>query len=223
MSGVLSQTEQLNEKVPLDFEPIRGFIEIEVRDSKGNVIQKGKHKMHSFLNNFLKAIEAFARGANVTVTNTAGGSATFAYAGSRSVTTGGESVVAMNCMAGDNDASFGIVVGTGTTPVTLAQYALASQIPHGTGAGQLDYNASNAEIIGLDTSVSPPVYRFRIIRTFTNSSGGSITINEVGLVAYHKVTAIFTFMIARDVLPQPYVIPNGGTCAIAIVVEVVLG
>jgi hypothetical protein len=209
--------------VPLDFEPIRGFIEIEVRDSKGNVIQKGKHKMRSFLNNFLKTIEAFARGANVTVTNTAGGSSTFAYAGTRSVSSGMEAVIAMNCMAGDNDSSFGIVVGTGTTPVSLVQYALASQIPHGTGTGQLDYNPSSGEILGLDTRVSPPVYRFRILRTFTNSSGGSITINEVGLIAYHRVSAIFTFMIARDVLPQPYVVPNGGTCTIALLIEVVLG
>jgi len=152
VAEILPQPAQSPEKIPLDFEPIRGWIEVEVRDPDGKTIQKGRHEMRSFLNNFLKTIEAFARGAGVTVTNTAGGSATFYPA----VSGASSSITALNCMAGDDDPSFGIVVGSGTTPVTLTQYALASQIAHGTGAGQLDYNAVSGEGLGLDTSAPPP-------------------------------------------------------------------
>jgi hypothetical protein len=175
--------------------------------------------MRSFLNNFLKTIEAFARDAAVDITNTSGGSATF-YPDALGVS----SMTMMNCMAGDNDASFGIVVGSGTTPVTLTQYALASQIAHGTSAGQLDYDAQSYDVLGLDTSVSPPVYRFRILRAFKNLSGGSINITEVGLVAYNGFdSTVSKFMIARDVLSQAYTVPDGGSAVVAITIEVVLG
>ena len=37
--------------------------------------------------------------------------------------------------------STGIVVGSGSTAVTISRYALATQIAHGVGAGQLSYAA----------------------------------------------------------------------------------
>jgi len=79
------------------------------------------------------------------------------------------------------------------------------------------------------------VYRIRISRSFKNLSGADIIIREVGLVArsYWKgCDAIndllnrrndVTYMIARDVLPQDYVVPDGGSALVSIVVEVVLG
>jgi len=219
MKEALPEIVELDEKVPFDLEPIKGFIEIEVRDCKGRVVQKGKHEMRSFLNNFLKTIEAFARNAGVGITKTDGSSDKFYPSVS-----GATSVTVMNCMAGDNDSSFGIVVGSGTTSVTLTQYALASQIAHGTSAGQLDYDTMSYDILGLDTSVSPPVYRFRILRTFKNLSGGSINITEVGLVALNvRETTVNKFMIARDVLPQAYTVPDGGSATVVITIEVVLG
>jgi len=223
-----------------ELEPVRGFIEIEIRDKSGIVIRKGKHKMHSFVNNLLRILEGWARavgGAAVTdiglkcsttVVNVAGSSVTAYiewYAGSSNYG-GGNS---MGLLAGDNVDSYGIVVGSGTSPVTLDNYALASKISHGTSAGQLDYDAMAAEELGLDTSVSPPVYRCRFLRGFKNLSGGDIVINEVALIArcywkdYGAVRNDVTFMIARDVLPSTYTVPAGGSATVAVVVEVVLG
>lgn len=240
MAEILPQPAQSLEKVPLDFEPVRGFIEVEVRDPEGRVLQKGKHEMRSFVNNFLKVLEACGRAsggvgpsfsgtiASATVVGTDGSSKTMLveYYASNNYYAGG-TAIALN--APDNNSSYGIVVGSDISPVNLNNYALVSPISHGTSAGQLDYDAMTIEDLGLDQSVSPPVYRFRLIRVFKNVSGSSVNVNEVGLVArsYWKdqagVNSDVRYLIARDVLPSTYTIPNGGSATVVVTVEVVLG
>jgi hypothetical protein len=231
----------LPEKVPLDFEPVRGFIEVEVRDPDGRVIQRGRHEMRSFLNNLLRIFEGFFRATGgiatgtygvyvgATVVRQDGSSATAyveAYLAVGSVVAGGGP---MGTMAGDNVDTYGMVVGSGTTPVNLNTCALSAKIAHGTGSGQLDYDAVIVEGLGLDTSVSPPVYRFRIIRGFKNVSSGSVSISEVGLLArsfWAYTTGTVNdviYLIARDVLPTTYTVPSGGSATVAITVEVILG
>lgn len=226
------QCESLTDVIQEE-EPIKGFIEIEVRDSKGKVIKKGKHEMRSFLNNLLKVLEGFMRAYDATTTSTTviapDGTSKTVYVEWRAGTNYYGGGTPMATQAGDNDASYGIIVGSGTTPVDLGQYSLATPIPHGTGAGQLDYDATAVNDLGLDTSVSPPIYRFRIVRTFKNLSGGNININEVGLVArsYWKdgggVRQDIKYLIARDVLTTTYTVPDEGSATVAITVEVVLG
>jgi hypothetical protein len=222
-----------------EFEPVKGFIEVEVRDRDGRVIQRGRHEMRSFVNNFLKILEACGKAsggvatsfigtiASTTVVGTDGASKTVLIDYYTDYLNGGGTTIALN--APDNDSSYGIVVGSGTTPVNLNNNALASTISHGTGTGQLDYDAMILEDLGLDTSVSPPVYRFRLIRGFKNLSRGSVNVNEVGLVArsYWKdqdsLDNNVKYLIARDVLPSTYTIPDGGSATVVVIVEVVVG
>jgi hypothetical protein len=206
-----------------EFEPVRGFIDVEVRDDKCTVVQRGRHEMRSFLNNFLKFIEVLLKGdgiSTVTVIDTGGTSRT--VYGSRNLQW---YIAHMGALAGDDNDLYGIQVGTGTTPVNLNQTALASKITHGTGAGQLDYDPVSADDLGVDTSVSPPVYRLRLIRIFKNLSGADITIREVGLAVTqpYASSARYYFLVARDVLPTGYTVPNGGSATVAITIEVVLG
>ena len=221
-------------------EPVRGFIEVDVRDSEGRVVQRGRHEMRSFVNNLLRMLEGFMRavgGVALEFWGVVASTTVIALDGSSQTTWieryapdsyyGGGTPMALK--AGDNDDSYGIIVGSGTTTVTLDQYSLASKIPHGTGAGQLDYDPVTVEDLGLDTSVSPPVYRLRVIRAFKNLSGGDVSISEVGLVAraYWKdsggLRQDIKYLIARDVLPTSYTVPNGGSATVAVTVEVVLG
>lgn len=241
LAYTLREEEDISEKL----EPIRGLIDIEVRDCKGIIVKKGRHKMRSFVNNFMKVLEAFirARGGvlypygglycSASIVKPDGSSATIAIEYYPGDTYGGGTAIAL--VAPDNDASYGIVVGSGTTTVDLNNYALASQIPHGSGSGQLDYDAVSISDLGLDTSVSPPVYRIRLVRGFKNLSGGDVTINEVGLIArnywkrYNVSAGVgyidydVKYMIARDVLPTSYTVPSGGSAVVAVTVEVVLG
>jgi hypothetical protein len=225
--------------------PLRGYIEVEVRDREGRIVGRGRHEMRSFLNNLLRILEGemkakggaalsyFGTVVSVTVVKTDGssGSALIEWYNSDygllNARRSGGIVIAAKA-ADDNDA-YGIVVGSGTLGLSLDQYAPASKIPHGTGPGQLDYGISVAEDLGLDTGVTPPVYRFRITRTFSNLSGAAININEVCVVAVdfwrdrYSVVSDPKFLIARDVLPSTYTVPNGGTATVVVTFEVVVG
>jgi hypothetical protein len=81
----------------------------------------------------------------------------------------------------------------------------------------------------LDTGVLPPVYRFRLLRTFTNVSGAVVNINEVGIVArsyWKNVSGVVNdvkFLIARDVLSTTYSVPNGGSATVTVTIEVEVG
>lgn len=98
-------------------------------------------------------------------------------------------------------SKIGIQVGTGDVAVTPTDTALSARIAHGRGAGELEYGG--CELIGI--AFVNPNGEFTIRRYFTNASGGSITVNEVGIYAvgtYAPTSSFYSnsFLIARDVV-----------------------
>jgi len=216
---------------------LRGFVEVTVWDRDGKVVQRGRQEMRSFINNFLKILEALFRAGQGSATTTTltdtGGSSKTVYVewyspgvGSGIDYAGG---TPMACNASSGDDSYGIVVGSGTVSLALDQYSLASKISHGTSSGQLSYGPMTFEDLGLDQTVSPPVYRMRLIRTFINLTSSAININEVGIVARNhwknagSVIIDVRYLIARDVLATTYTVPAGGGASVAITIEVEVG
>jgi hypothetical protein len=198
---------------------MRGWIEITVRDKHGRVIQHGKHEMRSFVNNFLRVFEGFANGSS-SVVKEDGSTGTFW--GYRSYSDAAYPYTLFDVAGDAGDATLGIIVGSGITSFNLNQNALASKIAHGSGAGQLNYNVTSIDDLGLNTVVSPPVYQIRISRTFYNASSSAVTINEVGILARNKGDDI-RFLIVRDVLPTSYSVPAGGSAGVVITMEVEMG
>jgi hypothetical protein len=96
----------------------------------------------------------------------------------------------------------GIVAGTGTNAVAVTDYNLQTPIAHGTGAGQLSYAAV---VIQENYTVSGSNAYFTMSRLLANSSGASITINEIGYV-YTGTPGAFLF---DRTLPAPYTVNNG--------------
>lgn len=90
----------------------------------------------------------------------------------------------LRCDGGAGVTTHGLVVGTGTAAVALADYKLGTLIATGTGSGQLVYGATTFQV----PATSGTTRRFRILRTFTNNSGASITVNEVGIYAQGLVS-----------------------------------
>jgi len=123
-------------------------------------------------NSWLKAIvqlhEGVLRGANMTIKDTGGVNQTFDY----------DRLLVMQAVAPAASDVRGIWVGTGTTLVDRDDYTLAAKVAHGTGAGQLYYQACT---VTGPTAISGG-YREEIARQFDNSSGDTITVQEVGLV-----------------------------------------
>ncbi len=108
-----------------------------------------------------------------------------------------------NSAAADN--TFGIQLGTGSTAVDRDDNALVTLIADGSAAGQLDH---------LATTFSARVaiaggYRFTISRQVNNNSGGSITVEEIGLALLHRISGPSTalFLALRDLVTEA--IPDG--------------
>jgi len=102
------------------------------------------------------------------------------------------------------DSNSGILVGTSTTAVAITDYNLTTKITHGTGAGQLSYGA---ETRPQEThTVSGSTIYFTLRRTFVNTSGSEITINEIGYVA--RITSSSQYHLMDRTLPTPYAVAN---------------
>ncbi len=102
----------------------------------------------------------------------------------------------------------GIVVGTGTTAVTIDDYKLATQIMHGTGSGQMRHLASTPG----SPSVAGSNCDFLTSRVFLNNSGGSITVRESGIYCRCKGPTYYSYAcIVRDVFDTPQAVSNDGT------------
>jgi hypothetical protein len=198
----------------------KAVIEFEVRDKNGKLIQKGKFPAKSWVGNIIRLLNMLwktwvsSTTGNVSyynlpsvlldTTNTLRG---FAIGPGASGYFGGA--------APAGDTSAGILLGTSDTPVSLAQYNLLGLISHGTGSGQLSYGATVVEDLTIGAT-----YYFRIIRTFTNNSGASITVREIGLFLKPHP---YSYMFARDVPTSPITIPDGSTLTVRYIISQSLG
>ena len=97
-----------------------------------------------------------------------------------------------------------IYIGTGTTPPLPSDTALTSPISNGTGSGEMVYPSkptfSSVAINGQTSS-------FTITSIFTNNSGASITVSEVGWIG-GTANSGFTGMLTHDLLSSPITVPN---------------
>jgi len=121
---------------------------------------------------------------------------------SRTDTGGASRALHRNTFMDSNTASGvsteGLVVGTGTTSVTITDTKLQTQIGHGSGSSQLQYGAS---VVNAPSSTSTQTTLI-LTRPFSNASGGSITVNEIGIYASMGTTyqsfVDFPMCIVRD-------------------------
>ena len=198
------------------------MVELELRDAKGRLVKRRRFRSKSYVANFIRTLRRFAIG----VTSTGSyGTRYYNTTGTEPVDTGGTargffigahtSTFTYNWIkmdAGSGDSTHGIRVGTGTSAPTPTDYDLGALIAHGTGAGQLQYGASTIEA----TQIVDSTTSFRIVRTFTNASGSTITVKEIGLVysTYIASTTIGYIMIAKDLLGSPVDVLNGQTLTV---------
>jgi hypothetical protein len=166
-----------------------------VKDENGKVVKKTKwRKSRSFVIAYMQHMQLLMNTVNVAMIDTGNVSRTVMHPYQAAFTQ--HPILDVN--AGDNADTFGLVVGTGTTAPTNTDYALATQIAHGTGAGQLDY--------GAHSFTAPAVVAgnidFIISRSFYNGSGATITVREIGIycMSTDTGTALRYFCVVRDVL-----------------------
>jgi hypothetical protein len=185
--------------------------QLDVRDKNGKLLSLTKGASHSFVRNWIRILQCMMKAQNGMVSTvvlkdtsnvdrTCYGSAT---------TPDIRSVIA--CGAEAANANYGIVVGSSDLAFDRTHYNLQGKIAHGTGAGQLIYGATAVE----DYSETDSQARFRMTRTFTNNTGSTVTVKEIGIVfANLAVGVTWNILMARDVLTSPQAIPDGATLTV---------
>jgi len=195
-------------------------LELEVRDKNGKLIKKHRQVMGGWVKNWMSFMRAIYRCQFVTGTvptdevikDTGGAERTIFSTSSTYV------YVFHSFRAPTGIDTYGIQTGIGITPVAPTDYTLAGKITHGTGAGQLQYG----EITIDSVIVSDNKSSVKVIRTFSNGSGATITVKEIGIVytGFDSGAIQRFFLIARDVLTTPIDVPIGSTLTVRYIHDV---
>jgi hypothetical protein len=193
---------------------IRATITFRITNPDGTVVKEWTEPAHSLNYNFATLIWALWSASQAEMTDT-GGTAIYVQ---------GASGGAWSVTAASGNSSYGIVVGSGasagSTPSPTA-YKLVAQIPQGTSSGQIEYGATSVGSV----SQSGQTTQFTISRSFTNVSGATLTVTEIGIIVYvtgFAMTTVSTasavssdyFLIAYDIPSSAISVQNGQTLTI---------
>jgi len=182
---------------------VKAYLKIKVINEKGKCIYYRRYRSRSFVANFINALYTLLSNQGATLVNTGGGTYT------------PKSGFAMQVADSSNDGSYGIQIGSGTTAPAITDYRLTQLIPNGTSAGQMQYGAVTVMSPVINTTNNTGY--ITVTRAFTNNSGGSITVSEVGLVALYYYNDV---LLIHDLLPTPITVPNGSTLSIAYEIQI---
>lgn len=112
-----------------------------------------------------------------------------------------------------NNDNLGIVIGTGSTAVTEADYALDTQIADGEAGGEMVYLPMVDAV--RTWNAGPRTWTVVCKRYFWNRSGGSITVAEIGWIVHFTNAAAqgtVDTLVLRDVLSSGVVIADDRVC-----------
>jgi len=186
-------------------------LELEVKDKDGNVITRHAQEAKSFLPNYMKWLLSTLGVKTLSVIDLNGNAVQIN--GSRLSGVNGAFLNHILAPAG-NDGN-GIRVGSSNQPVSPLDNNLIAFIPNGTGAGKLQYGACDTDVNIL---LSGNESSFIASRTFTNASGGAVTVGEAGIVMFHYSDTSpiedVRFLIARDAIATPISVPDGATLTV---------
>jgi len=196
-------------------------VETKVVSKDGRVISVRRFKSRSFVSNFLKFLFEIYRAGQTTTKTTSVGTAylspsvdtlTDVNGVARNILTGFDlsgdvtpSYSVCSVDAPETDDSYGIVVGTGTTAVTMNDVNLESKILHGTTSGRLYYGKTDVK----NWSVSDTEAKFDVTRLFTNYAS-DINVSEIGIIAKINLANAedSRFLIVRDVISPADTVPT---------------
>ena len=196
------------------------FIALEVRDQSGKVIHRRRERGHSWVRNYYNMLVAHAgflpcnSDMNLRIQRQGG-----QWCGHSSM----YSVLNLGWWRGAaGNHNRGILIGTGTTPPTLDDYALEAKITHGTGEGQMLYQQQAEH----QHEVISGGWRTTMVRQFNNNSGASIYVAETGIMGqmYSQINGsgyyCYDVLVCRNVHDPAVEVPHGGLLTVTYTIEV---
>jgi len=188
---------------------VKAYLKIKVIDENGKCTYYRRYRSRSFVANFLRQIFTNLSHQSVNNVNTGGGSYSIVN----------YDTIIVNDVS--NDDNYGILIGSGTSAPSIIDHNLSQVISNGASVGQMQYGA--VSVTGAVTNTSTNTGYITVTRTFTNNSGSSITVSEVGLVAWSgnfSGQSNQFYLIIHDLLPTPITVPNGSSLSISYEIQV---
>ena len=180
---------------------IQLLLRLVVQDENGSIISDtGNKPSRSFVIQFLEFIYAAFRGTTTNATDVSG-----AETGIYRTAPAAHKLWRQQCQinAGANVSLYGQVVGTGDTAATNTDNKLETQLTQGVGAGNISHGAQIVDAVAIVGVNVDMVCK----RSFTNNTGSTITIKEVGLYKRTEVDSTY-HMLIRDVLAASVDVPD---------------
>jgi len=177
---------------------IKSYLEYEIRDKHGRLIEKKKLKSRTWTKNFMELMRVLFGESTSELVDTSGNPHGVSPSDLGSIT----------AKAPEGNDSYGVLVGSSNTAPDKTSYALNSKISHGDGSGQLHYMETSVSVVSLGDG-EMDVY---VSRDFKNNSGADINIGEVGLAV--KLTlggADNYFLIYHSALSSLVTVPADAT------------
>ncbi|MBA7471050.1 hypothetical protein ES707_06344 [subsurface metagenome] len=203
------------------------FIELEVFDKDGKVIQKHRQRSHSWVRNAYNLLlsemcgkvldDSGVFGAGLlSIKDTGGVIRASADAGAVIAPSTGD-FEALNAAYRANATviNHGIQVGSDATAWSFEDYNLLAQIAEGTGAGELNAVATDVPT----KSWSAPTFTITWIRYFNNNSGGNVLVKEAALCTSGHVGSACKFIMSRDKLASTVTVPDTGQLKVTYTIQ----
>ncbi len=180
--------------------------EVVVRDRRGKVLERIAAPSRSYVKAWNQLLNVLNAHTGTYITDVGGVSRYISYSSS-----------VLRANAGAGEIGYGILIGKGTTPVSINDCALENPCGEGTGVDQFLHQAMAAgspSVVGSDCS-------FWHRRVMVNNSGSTISgIQEIGCYVMMKYSPQYIGLGYRDVLPGPVAIPDGGSITVTYTLKV---
>jgi len=186
---------------------MKAYFTIEVRDRYGKLLRRIRRKSHSYVQQW-----------NEMVCVQVGGKTSFSMKDTGDTDRDVDAnVVNFAAYGTEAVATYGIVIGTGDTAVTISDNKLEAQIAQGTGAGQMYHYVCTV----ADASVSGSDCSFTLTRVIGNQTAATIVVKEIGIyIGGHDGTTTRFFLGVRDVLASSISVPAGGAITVVYTIKV---
>lgn len=209
---------------------LQAFIELEVRDKDGKLLQRQRQRSHSWVRNAYNFL--FANLAGKDLDDNTFGAGLLSLKDTAGAIKWGDSAAIWRPDSMPVDGTnygyrapagqdlWGILVGSGGNAESFEAYVLQTQIADGTGAGELAHIESEEHSI----SYSDTTLENELVRYFNNNSGGNVDVNEVALSTRGRApgSAVLTYYVmSRDKLGATVTVPDTGQLKVTYTVSLV--
>jgi len=201
------------------------FIELEVFDKDGKLIQKHRQRSHSWVRNAYNTM--FSQLALKDGDDAAFGAGKLNFKNTAAAVINAASAVGIDTSASMDAAgdkgyialatsiTNGILVGSGTNAEDFEDYVLQTPMAEGNGAGELNHVQSQPHSI----SYAALTLKDELVRYFNNNSGGNIDVNEVALVIGSMSNLVHHCLMCRDKLASTVTVPDTGQLKVTYTIQ----